>query len=150
METLIKNVYDFNKDRGLITEYDTKKEAALILEELLELFEANNPKEDAREFIQKSFITKRPILDDRKIIDAYIDIIYIAIGSLIKKYSDLLPNQNKERFVIRLICRAIDNVCEANARKKGKVDKEGKYIKSSDFKEPFIPLNLAELFKNDN
>ena len=149
METLIKRVYDFNKDRELITEYDTKKEAALILEELLELFQGNNPKEDARQFIEKSFITKCPILDDRKIIDAYIDIIYIAVGSLIKKYSDLLPNENKERFVIKLICRAIDNVCIANAKKKGTKDKDGKFIKSSDFKEPFIPLNLTELFKNE-
>lgn len=149
METLIQNVYEFNEARGLINGYDTKKEVALILEEVLELFEANNPKEDARELVEKSFIMKKPIESDRDIIDAYIDIIYISIGALVKKYDTLLPNKDKKRFIIKLIGRAIDNVCMANASKKGHTDESGKYIKSSDFKPPFIPLNIAELFKND-
>lgn len=145
MKNLIDNIYAFNKERGLISEYDTKREVSMIFEELLELFEGNNPKEDARELVEKSFIMKKPIEDDREIVDAYIDIIYIAVGSLIKKYNSILPIKNKEYITKKLILKAIDNVVEANKKKNGEKDINGKFIKDKNFIKPFIPLNLNEI-----
>lgn len=151
MQTIIDNVYEFNKQRDLLNGYDTKKEAALILEELLELFENENPKELAREIIEKSTFTKTPKVSDAEQIDAYIDIIYIAIGSLIKKYKSIMPenvNGNMKRFIIAFISKAVDNVCLANSLKKGHLDENGKYVKNSDFQEPFIPLTFQDLYEN--
>lgn len=151
MQTLIENVYEFNKKRNLLDNYDTKKEATLILEELLELFENENPRELAREIIEKATFTKTPKISDAKQIDAYIDIIYISIGSLIKKYKSIMPddiNNNMRRFITAFISKAVDNVCLANAVKNGHVDENGKYIKDASFQEPFIPLTLQDLYEN--
>ena len=151
MQAVIDNVYEFNKKRDLLNNYDVKKEAALILEELLELFENENPRQLARDIIEKSTFTKTVKISDAEQIDAYIDIIYITIGSLIKKYKSIMPegtNGNMKRFIITFISRAIDNVCIANAAKDGHVDENGKFIKNSDFQEPFIPLTLQDLYEN--
>lgn len=151
MQAVIDNVYEFNKKRDLLDNYDVKKEAALILEELLELFENENPRQLARDIIEKSTFTKTVKISDAEQIDAYIDIIYITIGSLIKKYKTIMPegtNGNMKRFIIAFISRAIDNVCIANAAKDGYVDENGKFIKNSDFQEPFIPLTLQDLYEN--
>ena len=150
MQSIIDNVYEFNKQRDLIKDYDTKKEATLLLEEILELFENENPRETARQIIEQSTMTKTPKGSDAEQIDAYIDIIYIAIGSLIKKYDSVLPAdlQSRKRFIIAFISKAIDNVCIANAGKKGYLDEKGKWVKSADFQEPFIPLTLQDLYGN--
>lgn len=149
MQNLIQNVYSFNETRGLLDTYDVKKEAALLLEEVLELFENENPRELARQLVEQSAMTQTPISSDSNQIDSYIDIIYIAIGSLIKKYNTLLPAhlQNRRQYIKAFICKAIDNVCIANSYKKGKLDEKGKYVKTDDFEEPFIPTTLEDLYK---
>lgn len=147
MKNTIFNIYDFNEKSGLISDYDIKKETALLLEELLEQYIIENPRKEARSFVKDSYLCKIPVDSDVEIIDAYIDIIYIAIGSLIKKYYSILPNElkNKEN-VAQFIIKGINNVIEANKSKVGnKLDAEGKLTKTSDFQPPKIPLKMEDL-----
>lgn len=144
-------VYKFNKQRDLINEHDTKKEAILLLEEILELFPIDNPRQYARDFFTKKEFNYS-VDSKREIADAYIDLIYIAFGSLIKLYNTCIVKDNiNEYWQIRtLVETAIENVCKANELKIGNMDEHGKYIKSSDFTPPFIPITVNECYDTED
>lgn len=134
----MKSIYKFNKDRDLLEAgYDDKRECAYPIEEALEglndldflageisLSEKTTPKNISREIVRLA--TKEDVnLSTVDRLDKHIDTIVFALGSIYKL--GLSPQQAE---------KAINIVCEANARKSNKKDSEGKVIKGDNFKAP--------------
>ncbi len=105
---IINEVYQWNKDRGLLegdNPYNQRLESSFIAEELSELLRTNDPVE---------------------MVDAHIDSIFFQLGALCK----LLGSPQKVK-------KAFSAVIEANKQKSSKKDKSGKIVKDkSTFIEP--------------
>ncbi len=109
MSNLIQNVFEWNKDRGLIDkEFDLDLEYAMLKEELIELIIADNKVDVA---------------------DAIGDIIFVALGSL----SKLARTEQNVSDIMLSICAANDQK-KAEVRPDG--EQAGKIVKPLDFVGP--------------
>ena len=133
MDKVIDGVVNWNADRGLLDKgFDIQLEMGMILEEVLEGF--GYPREVAKEKslkMAKKLNAKSPMHNAVSLtdtIDAFGDIIFIAIGSLAKL------GVNPEAV--------LSDILKANQQKGNKVDKNGKIIKDDNFVEP----NHSEVF----
>ena len=148
MDKVIDGVVNWNADRGLLDKgFDIQLEMGMILEEVLEGF--GYPREVAKEKslkMAKKLNAKSPMHNAVSLtdtIDAFGDIIFIAIGSLAKL------GANPEAV--------LSDILKANQQKGNKVDKNGKIIKDDNFVEPnhsevfgCVNREVAENNTNDN
>ena len=139
MNNPIKEIYKYNKDRGLLdTGYSDTRECAFPIEEALEGFELSalsklikpqedllSPKEISRELIKAATWASEPNIEPVDQLDKHLDTIVYAFGSIFKL--GLNPQEAMNALTI---------VTQANARKSSQVDSAGKNIKGSSFIPP--------------
>lgn len=138
MNSIIEEVYNFNKESGLLDKpYDDFLESSFQIEEALEGFplpsgisiipeDFTNHKELSREIVGNCITTEAESLSDVERFDKHIDSIIYDIGSIAKL--QLTPEQ---------IARGINVVIEANKQKlQCKKDELGKLGKPADFVGP--------------
>jgi len=131
-------IYEWNKERELLTEFKHHLEVMLLAEELFELcgYGREEAKSYARAFASQHSNISSFVKNDMQVIatnperlmktsdvaDALGDIIFISIGSLYKLgYNPV---------------EVLSKICEHNERKGKEKDKFGKVIKDSNFVEP--------------
>ncbi len=152
MSDFVQEIYDFNKQAGLLEKgYDDFLESSFQIEEALEGFrdlpylatrlhseqesheENFNPREISRQIIRLASMDNKTPISDVDRLDKAIDAIVFAIGSIAKL------GLNVEQ-----IHRAIGVVTEANLQKLTniKVDLNGKLLKDSNFIGPEIKLQV--------
>lgn len=146
---MIKECIEFNKKRNKF-KYDSKLEVSMFKEEVQEFFEANTLAEK---------------------IDAYIDARYVHLGTVLKlgynglntkdlPYDDsvieimLMTIQEdipKRETLLKVISKAEQIVCDCNAMKISKLDKNGKVMKQKDLPNAteLIEVMLEEELKED-
>ena len=149
MSDFIQEIYDFNKQAGLLEKgYDDFLESSFQIEEALEGFrdlpylatrlhsnqesheENFNPKEISRQIIKLASMDDKTPISDVDRLDKAIDAAVFAIGSIAKL------GLNVEQ-----IHRAIGVVTEANLQKLAMPkDEHGKLTKPADFVGPEIKL----------
>ena len=149
MSDFIQEIYDFNKQAGLLENgYNDFLESSFQIEEALEGFrdlpylatrlhsqqesheENFNPREISRQIIRLASMDNKTPISDVDRLDKAIDAIVFAVGSIAKL--GLNPEQ---------IHRAIGAVTEANLTKLNcPKDKFGKLTKPTDFVGPEIKL----------
>ena len=147
--TFVQQIYDFNKDAGLLEKgYDDFLESSFQIEEALEGLndlpylatrlhenqeshsENFNPKECARQIVRLATMDNKTPLSNVERLDKAIDAIVFAVGSIAKL--GLTPEQ---------IERAILVVAEANLQKLTMPkDEYGKLTKPADFVGPEVKL----------
>lgn len=145
--TIVDKVYAYNERRGFLTSYDGKKEAAYILEELMEMFIDNKtPKETAREVIKTKSCYQNLNTNVKVLLDCYADIIIFCLGAMMKLLFLSQEEAYKSQDVVKkLLFKIFDNITDANLKKSMNVDSEGKNIKGEDFETPFIPHLFEEI-----
>ena len=144
IERALKNIIDFNKNRGLIdTGINVKRGAAFILEELMEMFEENlMPRDTALRVINNKKCYRTPKKDMTIILDSYADMIVYAVGEMAKTLKAIGNKDEDLYFMISYILRIIT---EANMKKSNDKDTEGKVIKGEEFTDPIIPLKREDI-----
>ncbi len=144
MQDSFDNIIKFNIVKGLAHQgIDVKRGAALIIEEVLEMFSENGiPRESALRMVSEDKSFRTPKDDMRIILDSYADMIVFAYGEMFKT---LIGLGNSEEDAKVLIERIMLNISEANLKKCMEQDKEGKLMKGEGFEPPFIPLKVEEL-----
>lgn len=146
MTNPVKDIYKFNKDRGLLDkDYDDKKECAFPIEEALEGMgdlsaladklkgEAgiadSSPKGLSRQIIALANMDGEPDVSDVDRLDRHLDIIVFSFGSIFKL--GLSPQE---------AMKALGVVMQANLTKPTAKDSHGKVIKQDDFVGPEAEL----------
>lgn len=146
MTNPIKDIYKFNKDRGLLDkDYNDKKECAFPIEEALEGMgdlsaladrvkgevgiADSSPKGLSRQIIALANLDGEPDIADVDRLDKHLDIIVFSFGSIFKL--GLSPQD---------AMNALGIVMKANMTKPSAKDAEGKVIKQVDFVGPEIEL----------
>jgi len=137
-EEIFQSIYNWNKDRDLLKEFNHHLQTMLLAEELFEFcgYERNEAKALSREFASKhsnisSYVKNGKVViatnPERQMtasdmVDALGDIIYIAIGAIYIAGYD--PK------------KVLSTICQHNDAKGNKKDKFGKIIKDETFIEP--------------
>ncbi len=139
MQNPIKEIYKYNKDRGLLdTGYSDLRECAYPIEEALEGMDITklaaklcsssvDPKEVSRHIMSMT----KPSSDLTNVarLDKHLDSIVFSLGSIFKM--GLTPQE---------AMNALGIVAHANATKSTQVDEEGKNIKGDDWEAPEVKL----------
>lgn len=142
---LFFKIYHYNEIRGFFNRKDDPKQiATFVLEETLEQFHNNNPKEIARDIVDSSSFFKYPKRDRRERLDGEYDSIVFLLGDIMLNLKKENPDYGPEEIYL-VFKKGISNILEANDLKSFKVDSRGKNIKGDSFKVPFIPLNIEEV-----
>ena len=142
---LFFRIYNYNEVRGLFNRKDDPKQiATFVLEETLEQFHNDNPKEIARDIVDSSSFFKHPKNDRRERLDSEYDSIVFLLGDIMLNLKKENPDYGPEEIYL-VFKKGVSNILEANDLKSFKVDSWGKNIKGDNFKVPFIPLNIEEV-----
>ena len=142
---LFFKIYNYNEVRGFFNRKDDPKQiATFVLEETLEQFHNDNPKEIARNIIDSSSFFKHPKSDRRERLDSEYDSIVFLLGDIMLNIKKENPDYGPEEIYL-VFKKGMSNILEANDLKSFKVDSWGKNIKGDNFKIPFIPLNIEEV-----
>lgn len=142
---LFFKIYHYNEIRGFFNRKDDPKQiAAFVLEETLEQFYNDNPKEIARDIVDSSSFFKHPKSDRRERLDSEYDSIVFLLGDIMLNIKKENPDYGPEEIYL-VFKKGMSNILEANDLKSFKVDSWGKNIKGDNFKIPFIPLNIEEV-----
>lgn len=150
---IIKEVLQWNNERGLLNSFDIDLEFNMLLEEVLEL--KISDKKTVKELVEviNSTINKTVFENEKNVTvndvaDACIDVIIIAIGTLAKIIKNVNLKDNKDLSIddIEKIIKAGEyEVIQANNKKPKEKDSNGKIIKGDDFVEPIILLSVEEI-----
>lgn len=139
MQNPIKEIYKYNKDRGLLDlGYTNKRECAFPIEEALEGFdnvtlskllkpreELLSPKEISREIIKIAAWKGHNDIPEVDQLDKHLDIIVYSLGSIFK-----LGLNSQEAM------NALSIVAQANSAKSELKDEDGKNIKGDKWVDP--------------
>lgn len=141
---LFFKIYHYNEIRGFLDRKDDPRQiATFVLEETLEQFHNDNPKEIARDIVDNSSFFKYPKVDRRERLDGEYDSIVFLLGDIMLNLKKENPEYGPEEMYL-VFKKGMSNILEANDLKSFKVDSRGKNIKGDKFRIPFVPLNIKE------
>lgn len=143
MTNPIKEIYAYNKERGLLDAgYSDTRECAFPIEEALEGFDLSalsnllkprevtlSPKLISRELIKVATWNSEPSIEPVDQLDKHLDILVYTFGSIFKMGLNVQDTM-----------KALSIVTQANARKSNQVDSAGKNIKGDSFIPPEVEL----------
>lgn len=139
-DRIFSQIYEFNKTRNYINgQFDLKKEATYVLEEVIEFFNIEgDSKELSRKIMDEHPLFKNSVSEDPEIIiDTFIDIMVYCFGSLMKYIKFINPNYDETK-IKHLILKNFISVTSANLCKSKESDSFGKNIKGESFIKPEI------------
>lgn len=139
-DRIFSQIYEYNKTRNYINgQFDLKKEATYVLEEVIELFNIEgDSKELSRKIMDEYPLFKNSVSEDPEIIiDTFIDIMVYCFGALMKYIKFINPNYDEIR-IRHLILRNFLSVTSSNLCKSKESDSFGKNIKGDFFIKPEI------------
>lgn len=139
-DRIFSQIYEFNKTRNYINgQFDLKKEATYVLEEVIELFNIEgDSKELSRKIMDEHPLFKDSVSEDSEIIiDTFIDIMVYCFGALMKYIKYINPNYDEIK-IKHLILKNFISVTSANLSKSKESDSFGKNIKGDSFIKPEI------------